>query len=318
MHRWTVDDALTITARFADWLSTGDAKRATRQHVWSMVEEQFGPDDNPDQYAEESNALLARAIRSQDPIWCDPAMVDLLAVATAELPDVHPIQPWHLPHPTAGMVVFSKPIPTDYAQVYAWNDPQARSPDNVWRNVHDEVSAITWERPFTNRWLIRSWIRTRGTSIYRIENAAGPIWCPDLRPSSVVELMGEHHHGGPGARVLVALTALTRAGSAAAESAERASKAARRRADKAGMPEARVRRLYLNRPESGPAELDALRAHRHGTPRGHWVRGHWRHQWHPSVAEHRWQWIEGCPRGDFTKGTVTGDRMQVARGAHAG
>ncbi len=65
--------------------------------------------------------------------------------------------------------------------------------------------------------------------------------------------------------------------------------------------------------ESGAAELDALRAARAGAPRGHWVRGHWKRQWYAATEEHRWHWIDGYPRGDFEKGAVPGDRVQVAR-----
>lgn len=73
-----------------------------------------------------------------------------------------------------------------------------------------------------------------------------------------------------------------------------------------------MRRLYRRRPERGAAELDAPQAERQGTPRCRWVRGQWRQQWFPSVQEHRWQWIDGLPRGDFSKGTVGDERILIA------
>lgn len=92
-------------------------------------------------------------------------------------------------------------------------------------------------------------------------------------------------------RILIALAALTRTAGIVAETSQSASKAARAAAARAKMRNPNVRRLYLMRRESAAAVLDALREHRNGTPRGHWVRGHRRHQWYASVEEHRWQWI---------------------------
>lgn len=114
-------------------------------------------------------------------------------------------------------------------------------------------------------------------------------------------------------KILIALTALTRTSGVVGQFDEPTSKAARQVARKAGLMDSRVRRLYLQKADNGAYELEALRAQRHGTPRGHWVRGHSRHTWFPSVEEHRWQWVEGFLRGDFTKGAVSGERIQFAR-----
>ena len=51
--------------------------------------------------------------------------------------------------------------------------------------------------------------------------------------------------------------------------------------------------------------------------RSHWVRGHWRQQWYPSIQDHRTIWIDGFIRGDAELGTVTGRKIYVARGAAA-
>jgi hypothetical protein len=120
-RRWDVNDALRVSARFADWLSTGDARRVSEAHVWGPIRGGLeSPHDDVSLLAAESNAALAAAIRTTPPIWCDPAMVDLLAAATAELPpenlEVSPgdFEPWYLPHPHAGIVVFAKPLPADW------------------------------------------------------------------------------------------------------------------------------------------------------------------------------------------------------------
>lgn len=307
--KWTVDDALLIAARFAQWLNTGDANRLTQTYVWDSPWPEFTIEPGPDRRraAAESNAALAAAIRDQDPIWCDPGMVDLLAVATAELPSVESIEPWQLPART-GMVLFAKPLPAEWHLVLGESG-------EVSEDLSDEVSAVTWEQPWPrgDLWLVRSWGRNRGTGVYAVAGC-GTVRCPDLRPAKVVEVMGGKEPSlQPIGKVLIALTALTGTAASVGETRMTAPKKARIRARKAGMNEPRVRRLYLQRPEHGPAELDALRAERHGTPRGHWVRGHWRHQWFSSVQEHRWQWIDGFPRGDFTKGSVGGERILIAK-----
>lgn len=48
-----------------------------------------------------------------------------------------------------------------------------------------------------------------------------------------------------------------------------------------------VRRLYLQRPQDGPAELTALRAEQAEQVQAHWVRGYWKQQWHPTIQQHR-------------------------------
>lgn len=303
-QRWTVDDCLRVTARFAQWLETGDANRLAREHVWSFA----GPlreSDSVSTLAAASNTALANEIRSQSPIWCDPAMVDLLAVAAAEMPALEGVEEYDLPHPRAGLVIFAKPLPAE------WHGAL----DEVGRNCDysDQISAVSWEHPHTNAWVVRSWVR--GSGVFRFSrDGLAPVHCPDLRPSSIVEIMGDSWVG-PVGKVLCALTALARTSGVVGECNERPSKAAALTAQKAKMPAGvTVRRLYLTRPDSGAEELASLRAKVHGSSRGHWVRGYWRHTWFASVQEHRWRWVEGFPRGDFTQGSVTGGRVQVARG----
>lgn len=306
-RNWDVNDALRITARFTDWLSTPDAMRLARGHVWSRGEL---PDEvDLTELAKESNAELAAGIRAHEPIWVDPAMVDLLAAAAGEFPPGD-FEPWYLPHPTHGIVILAKPMPADWTDVYdlATGDPA---------HYRDEICAITWEAPLRGGWIVRSWSRSSARGgLYRLPDV-GTVRCPDLRPSAVVETVSTSGtRGGDAARVLVALTALSRTSTNVRETRETGSKAAQKVARIHRMAEPTVRRLYLNRPESGPTELDALRAARAGRPRGHWVRGHWRRQWHASIDEHRWHWIDGYPRGDFEKGVVPGQRIQVARPPH--
>jgi hypothetical protein len=70
-----------------------------------------------------------------------------------------------------------------------------------------------------------------------------------------------------------------------------------------------IRRVYLRHPHLASHELQAARDARSGhRPRGHYVRGHWKHQWHPSIDEHRLLWVDGYLRGDFSAGVVPGPR----------
>jgi hypothetical protein len=76
-----------------------------------------------------------------------------------------------------------------------------------------------------------------------------------------------------------------------------------------------VRVLSLHNPEYGRYELDGATG-RH--LRQHWVRGHWRNQWYASTQTNRAIWIDGFVRGDAALGTVTGQKVYVARGPITG
>lgn len=82
-----------------------------------------------------------------------------------------------------------------------------------------------------------------------------------------------------------------------------------------GITQEQFRRIYLQRPEAAEHELAAAQAHAEGrTPAGHWVRGHWRQQYYASIDQHRATWIEGFPRGDFSRPADDRPRVLIARG----
>lgn len=309
---------MRVSAGFVDWLPSGDAARLARAYIWDEMNQDvldLSPGREADEklgLAKEANATLAAVLRSQDPVWCDANMTDLLAVATAEHPPVDTIEPWHLLHPTAGLVIFAKPLPTEWSDLTAPRLPAATETGTS-GNVAEEISAISWERPLgEGPWVVRTWARTTDTRLFNMPDV-GRFRCRDLRPTPVVEVIGAATPPSAAARILVALTALTRTGTTVQEAIEDVSKAARQSARRARMEDRQVRRLYLRHPESGPAELAAFRERRSAGPRGHWVRGHWKQQWYASTQEHQWQWVDGYPRGDFTLGTVQGQRVQVVR-----
>jgi hypothetical protein len=71
-----------------------------------------------------------------------------------------------------------------------------------------------------------------------------------------------------------------------------------------------VRALSLRNPEYGRYELDGATGKK---LRRHWVRGHWRNQWYRGDQVNKRIWIDGFIRGDASLGTVTGDKVYVAK-----
>jgi hypothetical protein len=204
-----------------------------------------------------------------------------------------------------GMAIFAKPLPV------IWHDEEG--------NVEHRIAAISWGesvstndgRSFTS---ITAWHRETG--IHR-ESTGVTIRYTGLRPQS--HSMGApwiepQHVGGPASphRLLQALSALIRTPLVRDEITP-SSKAARRDAERADLRDTAVRRIHLRRPEHAEHELEAARDARRNRPsRGHWVRGHWKKQWYPSIEEHRPVWITGYPRGDFAVGVVSGTKVLVA------
>lgn len=82
-------------------------------------------------------------------------------------------------------------------------------------------------------------------------------------------------------------------------------------------PGGAVRVLALRSPETARMEYEAATGTGSTSRRQHWVRGHWRRQWYPSLGEageHRRIWVDGFLRGDATLGTVAADRVYRANG----
>ncbi len=305
--RWTVDDALREYAKLIRWYDSADGIREAyntyRLHYGNGWPPSLPDEDARWQVAERTAQVTAAAMRSLDPIWCDPPMVDLLAAAADTYP-LEPMRPQHLLAPD-GMVIFAKPLPV------------------VWRGDDDDeehrLAAISWGaslssndgRPFTS---ITAWHRYSGL---RREGDGLSVRYVGLRPQS--HSMGAPwieptDVGGPASphRLLQAFSALVRT-PLIRDKHGPVSKAARRDGERAGLRDAAARRVYLRRPEYAEEELEAARAARDARPaRGHWVRGHWKQQWYPSVEEHRPLWVSGYPRGDFTGGEVPGAKILIA------
>ncbi|MEU7802577.1 hypothetical protein AB0B10_25290 [Micromonospora arborensis] len=203
------------------------------------------------------------------------------------------------------MVIFARPLPA------VWQDehPPARPAP---------ISAITWKSYLQDGELaltVIGWTRRSALEGYRDPKLT--IHYRGLAPVHAEALLygippAELIGPAPLTKVLQSFAALCRTPLVRDET-EPGSKAARQAAQRAGRPDPVIRRVYLRRPEHAQEELEAAREARAGAPkRGHWVRGHWKRQWHASIGEHSTIWISGYPRGDFTAGTVTGSKVLVA------
>jgi hypothetical protein len=307
---WTVDDALRQYTAMIRWYGSGDGIRGAYLAYFNHYRGHW-PDSLPDessrwQLAEMSARNTAEAMKTYDPVWCDPPMVDLLAVAADTYP-IEPMRPDHLIAPD-GMILFAKPLPA------VWQHTDGRD------GTSQKISAISWnEGVATNDGQpvigITGW--ERYTGLARFDEPKLALRYDGLSPISHANgIYGAPptDEGGPASpqRILQAFIALTRTPLVRDETYP-ASKAATQAAYRAGRTDPLIRRVQLRRPEHAGEELDAARAHRSGQPaRGHWVRGHWKQQWYPSVGENRPLWVAGYARGDFSAGMVPGTKVMVA------
>nr|BFE71759.1 hypothetical protein GCM10020092_050600 [Actinoplanes digitatis] len=293
---WSVDDALREYVKLIRWFDTGDGVRGVYRFYQDFYHGDW-PASLPDeptrwQHAETTAADSATALRQADPVWCDPPMVDLLAAAADTYP-IEAIEHHHLLQPD-GIVIFAKTLPV------IWHDEAGHPTDQ-------QLSAISWAEGRSTRdgqplLGITGWQRAAG--VYQFDQPRFAVRYTGLRPASNAispygAVFPDADAAGPH-RLLQTLTALCHT-TLVRDQIAPASKAARREATRAGLTDPPIRRIYLRRPEHGKHELDAARdSHAGGPPRGHWVRGHWKNQWHPSISEHRPIWVAGYPRGDFT------------------
>jgi hypothetical protein len=298
---WTIDDALRMQSALARWLRTSDGAKVAHA-VNEVIHAAFSSAEEPDWERSGREAIrTADIVATSTLIWCDPHMVDMWAAAADTYPDEE-LEEHHLPDPE-GIIILSKPLP----RVIDPNPEYAK----------EEISAITWSMALNGSGVIlMTWYRRRGLDkVGWGRNPRRTILAPGLSPSSLgIREIGRRCEGEETVRLLQALTGLIRS-PLVDEAVEAGSKAARKEAARAGIGDPRIRRVYLRKPEHAAAELQAARDARvDQSTKGHWVSGHWKRQWHPSIGEHRWIRIEGYPRGEFIPGGVTLPTVRVARG----
>ena len=173
-RRWSVDDALREYAKLIRWYDSADEVREAyntyRLHYGGVWPASLADEHARQRVAERTTQATAASMRSFDPVWCDPPMVDLLAAAA----DTYPAEPMRPEHLLAldGMVIFAKPLPV------------------VWHGDGEDeehhLTAISWGeslstndgRPFTS---ITAWHRYTGL---RREGSGLSIRYVGLRPQS--------------------------------------------------------------------------------------------------------------------------------------
>jgi hypothetical protein len=299
----TVDDALRMQATLARWLSTGDGAKCSYA-IGELIHSRFPGIEPPTwERAKREATSFSQSIAAATLVWCDPPMVDMWAAAADSYPD-EPLEAHQLLDPD-GIVILAKPLP----RVIDADQPQLPK---------EQISAITWST--TGRdgstVVLLTWNRHRGLDkVGWSDQPRHTILAPGLSPSTLgIRQLGSPREGEAAVQLLQVLSGLIRS-PLTQESDTSGSKAARKLAARAGMTDPHIRRVYLRRPEQATAELQAARDLRaSGASRGHWVSGHWKRQWHPSVGEHRWARIEGYPRGDFSAGEVAGTKAKIVRG----
>jgi hypothetical protein len=304
--RWSAEDALRIREQLCDWLRTREGIKAVYLHYYRLYGGSW-PESVTDPWQLSTVTAVENAdlLADTELIWCDPPMVELLTAAADTFPS-NPLEPHHLPSPS-GIAIFAQPVPA------IWEDERSET-----TQLH-RISAITWGtgadgdgNPLVG---VDGWVRASGQGRYR--NPDLTISYRHLRlHTNALGHFGADQQGAGGAaspaRLLQTLAALCRSPLVKNEPGLGTVAGALRRRRGPSADQA-IRRIYLRRPEHGAAELQAARdAHAGRSPRGHWVRGHWKQQWYPSIEEHRPLWVEGYPRGDFIAGTVGGTKVLIA------
>ncbi|MGD3109385.1 hypothetical protein [Streptomyces sp. YGL11-2] len=319
---WTAGDALHAKTSLVGWLRTESAARILCHLLtdeedsiileWAgmpvkerqrWLQEHLSGQTTPAPGPQPANSvdlqLSSTAVRDCEIVYADPAMGDMVAAAAQNMPAME-LRPHHFLSPF-GMVVFAKPLPE---VLHIQGRRSVRPCAYIWEVSESDVIVTEWERGFGPRAF----------------ESIGKVFYQGLGPSAFSRArLGTNdwalnwHRQNPLA-VLLSLTALSRQALASVDVPKVPQQVAGR-ARRAGIDVQRFRRIRLRQPERAALELQAARDKANGTTRaGHWVRGHWRQHYYPSIDEHQPLWIEGHPRGDFTKPVSNTPKVLIANG----
>ncbi|MEU1824135.1 hypothetical protein ABZ502_17115 [Streptomyces abikoensis] len=296
-------DAVRLKSTLIDWTQTEHYLRAQvgiMFDIWATAHPQEWPQASLDERINLVRNELAPAsmLREADLVYADAPMCDMVAAAAHTFPEQH-VYPSEFLAPS-GTVVFAKQH--IYPAVRPGSDEQVESPLSAitWLTTDEGISILTWS-------LTKPGIYTaRGIDHY----------CPGIHPHSEQQVPW----GNPApsglhpVSALRSLCALSRQPLACADHPKIPQSVARI-ARRAGVRTENFRRISLRRPENAAYELAAARTAAAGrAPAGHWVRGYWRRPYNSAPDARRSVWIEGFPRGDFTRPGPQGDKLLIARG----
>ncbi|MFJ8676797.1 hypothetical protein [Streptomyces sp. NPDC093589] len=302
-HQLTHADAIRHRAALLDWFATDYLIHAfvagLPSHGARLWPDQWSHASFEDRVALYRNEGMVPASRWREAavVYADPAMCDLVTAAAQTFPE-QPVQRHEFLAPT-GFLFFAKPIPAT-ALAFPGSTDELPISAITWACVDDGLSSIAYT--------------LRSAGVYDVGGVRIPF--PALHPSRPYDLLWDSpaERGMHNVSMLRALSALSKQ-PLAREDSPKIHQSVRGIARRSGIHPKQFRRISLRRPEIASFELAAARAVAEGcTPAGHWVRGHWREQYYATVDEHRPIWVEGFPRGDFTKSAPTGQKLLIAHG----
>lgn len=265
-------------------------------------------------------------------ILADTDFAKMMLAAASRTPDA----PLHLDEviSTAGVVFFREK--QDFSQLPLIRGLSEESTKNARRMFdHLRIRAFSWfplmEQASEGHIPLMLTLHTDGPDTQHYDEALFPMdEGTPLKPLAMFQhlcpiTMGFGHLGGtdekydevnPSVRMLMALvravSAIARSPLATETRPPVESPKQKKLRQKKKKPDPHgIRVVSLRKSEYGDYELDATTGRK---VRAHWVRGHWRNQWYPSVNAHRTIWIDGFVKGDAAQGTVGGSKVYIAQG----
>ena len=295
---WTPDDAATIQARMVEFYGTEMGKTAAAAPLRAINPDfEYESDLTPDDLALTLQELWQRSTIT----WADPSFAKMVQAAALSLPTSTIRQEDFLG--PEGVLFFSEPIfATEGAGgLQGWD-------------VSVPLRGLLWMTS-DGRFII--YVLTDGDPTLVHETARDYYVSPFTHTLAMLNGGFDHEYQGDTwfTSLLVAATAVSKSPLTVNEDVlpgARTGKIARSR----GIVDRPVRRSSLRHREYGDLELDAARGARgvHSPQRFHYVRGHWRQQWYPTVQEHRVRWIDGFSKGNIDLGAVSGTKVLIGAG----
>jgi hypothetical protein len=305
------------------------------------------PDGPPGQAAERLAAAEATRLREADLWYIDEDLCTLLAAAHRSMPAFAP-RPPDLPSRT-GFTVFAKPIATwvrgtdeGADKIVDTLDPtgtdtQLRTAARRLHRQEARIVAASWGParhpawPAGGLWMSFYAHTPPADSLFddpatrqrlsamlpplMVDNEAALAWRPDGAAADDYLLPGPNTPETPGrwARLVFTTFQLAAQATLASTGHLRTPRPERRRTARAGLPERDVRIIRLRHNPTG----DQRRGQPAETTGAYWrhrwvVRGHWRNQWFPRLADHRPTWIAPHLKGPADAPLLGGTKVSLA------
>lgn len=289
---WTPSDALAGKLALADYLRTEDGAKLLAVSIPEDL------DESKQQYW--SDVYLAEAasigddIAARDVFWLSPDSAKLVEVIAKELMDgfmgrTVRLSEFAFVAPKGLLVISDGKADTDYPKIVLWAISQGQLHADVVLHRPETAGKRTVEHDILGRGFEMQ------TFLPLPLDTDIPVQSDDAPWKSMYPWMW-----------LLGLGVLQRSRYVEHDDAPQLDPATTSKARRAGASTT-VRTSSLLRREV--IELEAGRGSKH---RAHWVRGHWRRQWHPSVKLHRMKWVEGHMRGDPHLGVLEDRPVLVA------